>query len=105
MIFVSPSVHSDLATISALNEYIIVQNKYAFSDIDANRLKRWKWNKPTNEVGDNALDPIITIGDVLKGDTLRKDTHIDTHIMVSAGHTDRRPKLGLPLNHRNRSFR
>ena len=72
-------------TVSDLKEYIKDKKSNKFAVIDADCLKLWKWNKPTDKVGDldikDVLDPRRTIGDVFGVDTPRNGC---THIIIKA---------------------
>ena len=72
-------------TVSELKEHIKDKKSNEFASVDADRLKLWKWNKSTDNVGDlnikDVLDPRHTIGDIFELDTPRKGR---THIIVKA---------------------
>ena len=69
--------------VSDLKEHIKDKKRHEFAGFGADRLKLWKWNKPTDEVGDlnidDVLDPRRTIGNIFKGDTFQQGR---THIVV-----------------------
>jgi len=49
-------------TVSDLKEYIKDKKGHEFASFDADRLKLWKWNKPTDEVGDlNNIDDVLEL--------------------------------------------
>ncbi len=72
-------------TVSELKEYIKDKKSNEFAVVDADRLKLWKWNKPSDKVGDlnikDVLDPRRTVGDVFGFDTPHKGC---THIIIKA---------------------